>query len=87
MQQPHEPTETARRQLGELGAMAAKTEADERKILERAEKRLEEVVSRIEELRPQVHASEDAGTEYTDLVSERGSLERVIANAREVLGS
>ena len=82
-----EQIETTRRQLGELGAMAAKTEQAERDILARAEKRIGEVMSRIEVLRPQVNTDEAAAIEYADLVSERGSLERVIANAREALGA
>lgn len=80
-----EHIENTRRQLGELGAMAQKTEAAEREILARAEKRLTEVTSRLEELRPKAHIDEATGAEYTGLVSERGSLERVIANAREAL--
>lgn len=82
-----EQIETTRRQLGELGAMAAQTEQAERDILARAEKRLGEVMSRIEALRPQVNTDEAAAIEYTDLVSESGSLERVIANARDVLAA
>lgn len=79
--------DNTRRQLGELGALADKTEKAERDILERARKRHEEVASRIEELRPKVHTDQAAADEYTDLVSERGTLERVIANALEVLDS
>lgn len=80
-----EHLETTRRHLGELGALADKTERAERDILERAHKRLDEVTSRIQELFPHVHTQDDAGQEYTDLVMERGRIERVIANANQVL--
>lgn len=77
--------ENTRRQLGELGAMAQKTEEAERDILARAEKREGEVSSRIEELRPKVHTDEAAATEYTELVDELGKLHTVIAKANQAL--
>lgn len=81
-----EHIETARRQLGELGAMAQKTEAAEREILERAEKRLEEVMAGLKRLnRIAMTSDPDAQREYVELVQERGQLETVISKAREVL--
>lgn len=81
----NEHMETARRQLGELGAMAAKTEAAERDILERAEKRLTEVEGGLDELRQQALSSDEAGQAYTDAIEERGRLHQVIAQARQTL--
>lgn len=81
-----EHIETTRRQLGELGAMAAKTEAAERDILARAEKRLAEVEGKIDAARAAALSSDEAGQEYTDLIEERGRLHQVIAQARQILG-
>lgn len=83
----NEQIENARRQLGELGAMAAKTEAAERDILARAEKRLEEVESGLDVLRRQSLGSDEAGQSYTDAVEERGRLHQVIAQARQTLAT
>jgi 4-diphosphocytidyl-2C-methyl-D-erythritol kinase len=73
------------RNLGQLAAMAQQTEAAERKILARATERLDEVQS---ELRK---GAEDAltggGDKYMALVQERGQLQQVIAQARQVLGA
>lgn len=77
-----------RASLGELHSLAAKTEADERGILERAEARLERVVAMIERQRPGVEAAPDAAQDrYTDLVRERGQLHVVIAKARAALSA
>lgn len=79
--------ENTRRQLGELGAMAAQNEAMERKILARAKERLAEVDGKMDEARAKAMAGGDEEkTAYTDLVSERGHLHQVIAQANEVLG-
>lgn len=79
--------ERARKGLGELGALAAKTEAAERRILEQAERRHAEVVAQIERARPGIEAATDAAQQrYTDLVAERGRVEIVIAKARAALG-
>lgn len=79
--------EKARTDLGELHGMAAKTEAAERKILAAAEKRHAEVTAAIERARPGIDGATDAAQDrYTDLVSERGQLDIVIAKARKVLG-
>lgn len=75
--------ETTRRQLGELGTMAAQTEAMERQILERAEAMLKEVEAKIEPARAAASAKPD---EYTDLIEERGRLHQVIAMAHQTLG-
>ncbi len=73
-------------QLGELHELAAKTEADERRILKNAEARLEQVVAMIERQRPGVEAAPDAAQDrYTALVQERAQLQAVIAKARAAL--
>ena len=80
--------DNARRQLGELGAMAHQTEAMERKILDRAEGLLADVEKKIEATRPLalVPDAKEAG-EYQELIMERGRLHQVIAQARQALGS
>lgn len=82
-----ENIETTRRQLGELGAMAAQTEAMERKILKRAQHHLTQIEGAIDNARAEAMAGDDAAKQrYTDMVEERGRLQRVIAQARAVLG-
>ncbi|MDH6232993.1 hypothetical protein M2281_003604 [Mesorhizobium soli] len=78
--------ERIRANLGDLGALADKTEKAERAILQRAEARLAEVSSLIECARPGVEAADDAGQQrYLDLVAERGLLQTVIAKAKQAL--
>ncbi|MEN6544489.1 MAG: hypothetical protein ABFE07_00435 [Armatimonadia bacterium] len=78
--------EKARAQLGDLAALTSKTEAAERRILERAEKRLTEVQAEIDKLHPGIHgASEQAQDEYLALITERGQLHTVIAKAQQAL--
>lgn len=75
-----------RAHLGELGAMAEKTEMAERRILEAAEKRLDQVEADIVKARPGVEAAgDDEQQRYLDLVAERGQLHTVIAKARKAL--
>lgn len=77
-----------RSHLGELHGLAAKTESAERRILERAQSRLDEVNAMISRQRPGVEgASESAQSRYLSLVEERGQLNVVIAKARKILGS
>lgn len=78
--------EKTRAHLGELAGLAAKTEAAERRILERAEKRLVQVQAEIEKAAPGAQHADDAGQQqYLDLVAERGQLHVVIAKARAAL--
>ena len=75
-----------REQLGELASLASKTEADERRILERAQARLDQVNAMIERQRPGVEAAPDAAQDrYLSLVEERGQIQMVIAKARQAL--
>lgn len=79
--------ENTRRQLGELGAMAAQNEAMERKILARAEEQLTAVESKMDAARAKAMAGTDEDkADYTALVTERGHLHQVIAQAKQVLG-
>lgn len=79
--------ENTRRQLGELGAMAAQNEAMERKILARAESQLSEVEGKIDAARVKAMAGTDEDqAAYTELVTQRGHLHQVIAQAKQVLG-
>lgn len=76
-----------RAQLGDLGSLASQTEQDERRILERAQARLDGVSAMIERQRPGVEAADDkAQDRYLSLVEERGQLQTVIAKARAALG-
>lgn len=75
-----------RSKLGDLSALAAKTEATERRILENAEKRLAVIADRLDEIRPRVLLDESLSDEYQRLILERGKLGIVVAQARRVLG-
>jgi hypothetical protein len=80
----NDPIDTPRRQLGELGALAHRTQEDERRILAAAEKRLEEVERTIENTRtiPSLHGDSEAAETYMNAIEERGRLHQVIAQAR-----
>ena len=79
--------ENTRRQLGELGAMQANTEAMERKILTRAQKLLAEIEGELDKARAHAMSGNDAAKQsYMDMVRERGRLQQVIAHANSVLG-
>lgn len=77
----------ARDSLGELAGLANRTEAAERQILQRAEQLLDEVNAEIEKLRPGVEgAPDESQSRYLHLITERGQLHQVIANAKAALG-
>jgi len=79
--------ENTRAHLGELHSLATKTEAAERRILQSATSRLDEVNAAIERLHPGVETAPDASQErYLSLINERGQLATVIAKARQALG-
>lgn len=86
MNNDHPEAATTRRHLGELGVMAAQTEHAERQILAHAERLHGEVLAKLDDMRPRVLHGDTEAREYQELVAERGRLERVIAQAREVLG-
>jgi len=67
--------------LASLAAMSARVEGAERRILDAAVARLDEVNARLEAIRPDAHLH--AGDEYQALVVERGHLHRVIAQAQQ----
>lgn len=71
--------------LGELAAMAAQTEAMERKILDMATARLAVVEKEIEQARGSAFTNGDAAQKYQELINERGTLHQVIAKAKAVL--
>lgn len=75
----------AKSRLAHLGALAAKTAAAEQQILAAAESRLETVAAELERLRPRALADRAVGDRYQALTLERGRLETIIANARQVL--
>ena len=76
--------EDTRRQLGELAAMAAQTEAMERKIMARAEALLAAIEGKIKSEGAAGIANDKAQLRYTDMLEERGRLLQVIAQARQV---
>ena len=76
--------EDTRRQLGELAAMAAQTEAMERKIMARAEALLADIEGKIKSEWAAGIANDKAQLRYTDMLEERGRLLQVIAQARQV---
>lgn len=81
-----EHMDTTRRQLGELGAMAAQNEAMERKILARAEERLADVQGQLDGARASAMSGDDVAKQtYLDMVEEQGRLQQVIAQAKAVL--
>lgn len=82
----HPESAATRRHLGELGVMAAQTERAERQILEHAERLHGEVLAKLDQMRPQALMGDAEARDYQELVAERGRLERVMAQAREVLG-
>ena len=69
--------------LGDLAGLADRTRRTEQRILEQAEKRLTEVQTKIDQSTKGIEGkSEDAQSEYMELISERGQLQQVIAKAR-----
>jgi hypothetical protein len=79
-------THTTRRQLGELAAMQAQTEAMERRILTIATDKLDKLTGELQAARVAAMTDGDeAQSKYADLVHERGRLELVISRAREAL--
>jgi hypothetical protein len=60
-------------------------DADEHRILAKAQKRLEAVNLRLRAIRPTATTEQEAGIEYQALVSERGTLQQVIERARRNL--
>ncbi len=71
--------------LGDLSALASKTEAAERRILAQAERRLDVIAGRLDEIRPRALLDDALSDEYQRLILERGKLNLVVAQARRVL--
>lgn len=71
--------------LSHLAVLSARTQASEKRILERATERDGEVAKRLDELRPSVMIDESAAQEYQSLSMERGQLAQVIGLANERL--
>lgn len=79
MHQKH--IDAARQRVAHLAALEhASAEADKR-IAEAATKRLEAVEAEIAKARPHALTHDDAGSRYTDLVTERGHLMEVLRRA------
>lgn len=76
----------ARKHLGDLAAMAHQTQAMERKILQRAQDLIADVVKKMEKARADaMSGDDDAKQAYMDLVMEHGRLHQVIAQAQASL--
>ena len=69
----------SRNQLGELAVLQHRIDESERRLLKRAETRLDEVNASIQQIRSSaLHHSR----EYQDLIQERGQLHMIIAQAK-----
>lgn len=78
--------EQARRQLGDLAAMAHQTIEMERKILQRAQALITEVAKKMDKARAEAMSGDDTAKQaYMDLVMEQGRLNQVIAQAQAAL--
>jgi hypothetical protein len=76
----------ARRRVAHLEAMSRATDAAEAKIAEAAEKRLAEVDAEIAKARPRAMLHDGAAEHLETLTTERGHLQRVIAQAQARMG-
>jgi hypothetical protein len=82
---PDRHIDAARRRLGHLAGLAAKTEAAEKQILASAQSRLEAVDRDLNRLRPRAVVDDDAGEQFETLTRERGQLQNIIAQSNMVL--
>lgn len=71
--------------LTDLGALSARTDAAEHRILKQAIKSHDHITEKIEALRPQVMLSQESADRYRDLVNQRGKMAMVIARARAAI--
>lgn len=69
--------------LASLSGLADKTERAERKIMDKASRRIDAINARLETLRGTIEIRGES--EYLALVKERGELSRVIAMAQKNL--
>lgn len=77
-----------RARISDLAGLAARTEADERVILQRAQKRHAAVLRELEQHQPGVEGATEADQDaYLALVDERALLETVMGKARQTLGN
>lgn len=74
-----ENTDRIKSQLTEIASLQAKTTKAGSQIYDSALHRLDEVNSRVNEIRPKVMTDKDLADEYLDLIDERAHLLRVIA--------
>ena len=72
----------SRRQLGELAVMQRRVNESEKRIIARAQARLDEVNARLDQIRPTAMKN---SREYQDLIQERGTLNIVIAEAKRAI--
>lgn len=81
------PIKNIRLQPGELGVMAAQTEAMERKILARAQELLSDVEGKLDKARVEaMTGDDDAKIHYAGMIEVRSRLQQVIVHAKMVLG-
>jgi hypothetical protein len=79
--------QNTRKGLTDLDGLAGETEKAERGILERAQRRMEEVDASLARLRPGLEAAPDSfRSRYEVLTRERGDLQVVIAKSQKALG-
>lgn len=79
--------ETTHRNLGELAVMASRTEKAERRILDQAQRLLAAETGKLGDLRTKALAGDNnAAADYQTSIAEIGRLERVVSQAKKVLG-
>lgn len=72
-------TADVRRRLGQAAGMLAKSKAQGDAITSGASARYDQVVKRLEELRPKAVMDRDAANEYLELTKEKGALLRTLS--------
>lgn len=81
------PLNKTRSNLGDLGAMSDTVQASERSILKHGEAMLTENEKTIKRLRPLAIVGGDADSQsYQEAILERARLQKVIAQAQQILG-
>lgn len=76
-----ENTAALRKRLGQTSGALGQIKAQSDAITKGAEDRFEQVVKRLEELRPKAVLNHDAANEYLELTKEKGALLRTLAKS------
>ena len=76
--------DAARQRVAHLAALERASDEADKRIAKAATERLETVEAEIAKVRPSALIHDDAGTRYTELVTERGHLLEVLRRASAV---